>query len=171
MRTEKRGDLGTAGEKRQSWLPTSPRQALERLMSRNPEWTLEELAPAMWEINSSSEMLMREVNDEWLETAYRAALKKRMANAKPAAERPAEPTPADLALGVINKGIDRIANERVRLLLWRLPNGKMLRDATREELMQLGGWMQRLAARLQPNQTVAEAGISEAELSELYAPQ
>jgi hypothetical protein len=44
-----------------------------------------------------------------------------------------------------------------------------VRHSTHEELMESGGWRQRLAAELQPGQTPDEAGITETRARELFA--
>jgi hypothetical protein len=60
------------------------------------------------------------------------------------------------------------AEVKIALLDMAMPSGKTLADSTAEELQHLGGWALRVADRLQPGQTVAEAGLTEADLQTLY---
>jgi hypothetical protein len=69
--------------------------------------------------------------------------------------------------------IDAKLNERVkiRLLELVLESDKTVRDSTREELIAHGGWALRVAEKLQPGQTVGDAGLTEADLRVLYEPE
>jgi hypothetical protein len=68
--------------------------------------------------------------------------------------------------------IERAIATRIEIVLLDmvLPSGKALRHSTREELLELGGWAARVGAQLAPQQTVAQAGLSEEQLRALYEP-
>jgi hypothetical protein len=170
-------DTGVTGEKRQSWSRANPRAVLERIVRENPNATETEIADLCWEEFTvgvtfdgnhalrSREFLETIVTEYWVHNNYARLVvpddevKQRRAAARQSVRR---------VVTAINDAIE----ERVKIALLDmiLPTGKPVRSSSREELIDLGGWVSRVAERLQPNQTIEEAGITEAQLRELYAP-
>jgi hypothetical protein len=56
---------------------------------------------------------------------------------------------------------------RLVLMDWPIYNGKPLGDCTREELSKLGGWLHKVASRLQPQQKVRD-GLTENDLQKIF---
>jgi hypothetical protein len=181
-------DIGITGAKRQSWKRANPRDVLKRIIDKNPEWDEEEVLTECWDILRRDQQQMRTVFEYWFDNNYRS-LVRATAKPKPGARPEPEPTPATshpateersateerpaataLMTAAIREKIEERISHKVTIALlgMTLPSGKPLRLATREELLEAGGWMQRVAARLEPGQTVEEANLTENELRALY---
>jgi hypothetical protein len=175
---------GMTGAKRQSWRRANPRDVLKRLIDKSPDLTEDEALTECWEIVHRDQQQMRTIYEYWFANNYRSLTQPHtLAAARDEAtrrERAArdEATRQEAARDVektaqrIRSQISQKIEERVKieLLSMVLPNGKTLSQATREELVELGGWTAKVANQLQPNQTVAQAGLTEAQLRALYDP-
>jgi hypothetical protein len=166
--TETQIDTGITGAKRQSWRKANPRDILKRLLDADTELSEDEARNECWEKIHKDEGLLRSVYDYWFDNNYRSLVKP--APTPGAAQR--RKAAVDAIAQNIGAQIEQKIEARVKIALldMTLPTGKALRHSTREELTELGGWAARVAEKLAPSQTVAEAGLSEAQLRELYEP-
>jgi hypothetical protein len=185
-------DTGTTGAKRQSWKRANPRDVLKRIIDDHPEMSLADLQDECWGVLHHDEQLMQTVFEYWFTNNYRSLIKRAPSpiieppswsppETEPPETEPSEPplgateppawSPAAthrLAKAIRTKIDEKVEGIAIALLTMTMPNGKPFRQATREELLQAGGWMQRVADRLEPEQTVEQAGLSETQLRELY---
>lgn len=157
---------GQTGAKRQSWRRSNPREVLKRLIDNDPSLTEAEASDACWQIVHKNSEQMATIFEYWFANNYRS-----LVHPAPRKPRPVR-TPAQRAVltSQIREQIERKIEERARIVLLEmiLPTGKQLRDSTREELIACGGWLVRVAERLDPDQTVGEAGLSEDDIAEAY---
>jgi hypothetical protein len=157
-------DLGVTGAKRQSWRRANPRDVLKRLIDKNPEMGEDELQAEAWDILHRDQQQMRTVFEYWFANNYRSAVKPKSSGGWQERAKTQE-----LAAKIEEQLVQKVeATVRVTLLYMTLPSGKWLRDSTREELLELGGWTARVAKKLRPHQTVAQAGLTEEQLQALY---
>jgi hypothetical protein len=156
-------DTGVTGAKRQSWRRANPRYVLKRLLDDNPELSEEEIEDKCWTIIHRDQDQMRTVFEHWFGNTWRSLIRPEQDIA--ATREQAAAVTGNLATAIGEKIDQKI---KVVLLDMILPTGKLLRHSTREELLGMGGWAQRLAERLQPQQTVEQAGLSEARIRRLY---
>lgn len=157
---------GTTGAKRQSWRRDNPRAVLKRVIDENPEMSEEENLAECWDVMHLDQAQLRTVFEYWHANNYRALIK---AAPDPVRSQTRRQERAAKTQAFADKVKGQIkAQVRIVLLDMILPSGKPLRDSTREELLIVGGWAVRIADQLQPNQTVAEAGLSERQLRTLY---
>jgi hypothetical protein len=152
---------GTTGAKRQSYAGANPREVLLRTAKRYEDE--EETRHRVWSIVSKEPTMMRTIYEYWFANNYKSLGTPRHGR-RPAADI-AKATAA--VRSRIEAHIER--EVRVRLLDLLMPNGKTLGASTREELAALGGWAMRIADRLQPGQTVEQAGLTEDDLRKLYS--
>jgi hypothetical protein len=164
---ETQTDTGVTGAKRQSWRRANPRDVLKRLIDKNPDLDEAQAEIEVWDIVHRDISQMRTIFEYWFVNNYRSLVKPWPRKPQTAERDRAE---TERAARAINEKIEEKIETKVniRLLDMILPNGKQLRHSIREELVEFGGWMQRVAAKLLPHQSVAEAGISEDELRALY---
>lgn len=163
-------------QQKKSWRPSSAREVLQWLLGRNPGGDKEDHRHACWDVIRASEALSLNLHDDWFDIVYaemtkpppRAKTRPGSGSGQPNPGQPNGATTAATA-ELSARVRARIAEEaRVVLLDLMLPTGKTVRDSTREELQHVGGWAHRVAERLRPNQTVAQANLTEAELWRLY---
>jgi hypothetical protein len=188
-------DTGTNGAKRQSWRRANPRDVLKRLIDRadlSENKAEEKIANECWDILHRDQMQMRTVFEYWFANNYRSLIKSGAAGGgsiktapqpssppdatapTSAAQQPSEATAGTSSIAAkirekIEEKIEEQVGARVKIVLldMMMPTGKLLRYTTREELVDLDGWAQRLVERLQPGQTV-EAAFTEDDLRGLY---
>lgn len=180
-------EAGVTGAKRQSWRKGNPRDVLARLITDNPEASESEITDLMWQIVRHNTEQLGTIFEYWFANNYRslkakanpsgptktsAETEERKAETE---ERKAETAAATAAaVSKISEQIEEKIAEKVEsrvrivLLAMVLPTGKTVRESTREELAELGGWTQRVAEHMRPGQTVGEAGLSEDQLRALY---
>lgn len=162
---------GITGAKRQSWRRANPRDVLKRLIDKNPDWTEDEALTECWDILHRDQQQMRTVYEYWFANNYRS-LTQPHASPAPRTEAARQQTAQEVEKTAqrIRTQIDKKIEERVKIELLKmvLPNGKTLSETTREELIALGGWTEKVAQQLKPKQTVAQAGLTEAQLRALY---
>jgi len=158
-------NTGVTGAKRQSWRRANPRDVLKRLLDKSPELTEEQAELECWEIIHKDVSQMRTVYEYWFANNFHSLMHPRPLRQSGASSRLSRRMHEQ-----IEEHIEEKVEEKFQIILldMELPTGKQLRASTREELLECGGWMQRVAERLKPNQTVGQAGISEQQLRELY---
>jgi hypothetical protein len=173
--TQTHTDTGMIGAKRQSWSRANPRDVLKRVIDKKPDMEQDDAQEECWDMIRKDQQMIRTIFEYWFANNYRSLVintKPNAPNGSAASPAPASSPKQELATA-IRARIDEKIEHRVTIALLQmiLPNGKELRLATREELLKVGGWMRRVADRLQPGQTVEEAGLSEQQLHEFYDPQ
>lgn len=164
-------NTGKTGAKRQSWQRANPRDVLKRLKDKNQDWTEEELQAECWRIISGDKEQLYTVFEYWFANNYRSLLYPLpQRDARSSGRGQTSAAIHDRLADHINTKVNEQVDEKIQIILldMLLPNGKPLRAATREELVECGGWLQKVAEKLKPNQTVGQAGISEQKLRELY---
>jgi len=162
---------GTTSAKRNSWREANPTAILKRVIDDNPDASYEVIRDRTRAIIRGREKWWSEqletIFEYWCWNNYR-----RLSKAPPLTpeERAAQKAASDAAAAAIRQQIEAKIGERVQIALLEmiLPSGKPLRESTREELVDLGGWAQRVAEEMQPGQTVADAGMTEERLRDLY---
>lgn len=157
-------DTGVTGAKRQSWRRANPRDVLKRILDKEPDLTEDDAGNECWDIIHRDPAQMRTVFEYWFTNNYRSLVKPRYSTT------PRGSAAVKIVTAAISSQIEQKIEERVKIVLldMMLPNGKPLRNSTREELVELGGWAGKIAEKLQPNETVEQAGLSESQLRELY---
>ena len=178
-------NMGVTGAKRQSWSRANPRDTLLRLIRENEGDSEDDIRVICWErlkqdvsarcggVDASiieaalDNSQLRTTFEYWFANNYRSliheepqAREQRMRQRQVVAEE-------------INKEAAQLASRietviKKRLLGMIMPTGKTLRDSTREELLAMSDWTAAVATKLQPGQTVGEAGLTEDQLHELY---
>lgn len=156
-------NTGKYGAKRQSIQPANPRDVLYKLIVATPDKSEDELMEDCWHKVHKNMAMYRTIYEYWFANNLRS-LVLHAAPDSPAAASKQRAAKANSAAAV-RKLQDRIM---INLLGMIMPTGKTLAASRREELLAMGGWTQRVAAQMQPGQTVADAGLTEKALRQLY---
>jgi hypothetical protein len=155
---------GKTGAKRQSFAAANPRDVLLRVIKRSEDE--EDARHKCWSVVSKDPNLIRTIYEYWFGNNYQSAVRETRGQKKK------RRTKAEIAADVeqMRAHVDRHIEYKVsiKLLNMIMPSGKFLADSTREELAPLSGWVERIVDRLQPGQTVAQAGLTERDLRSLY---
>lgn len=155
-------ELGVTGAKRQSWYKANPCDILLKLV--NQGYSEDEVRERCWNKVKDDQEMLRTIYEYWFRNNYRRLPGQHEYRAR--TDKQIAASAANLKRAVAA----RIEHEvKVRLLDLMMPTGKALRASNREELQATGGWAMRVADRLQPGQTVAEAGLTEEDLRTLYS--
>lgn len=149
----------------QSWNQFSAREVLKRVFDANPKASREQLMLLVRE--PLSEHHWNSIFEYWFTNNLRSLLEEK-------------PKPARKTESEVNE--QRAAAEKLKTqfktqivaavgLKFILPNGKMLKDCTGQECAQMGGqvgrWLQRIAAKIKPDDIVGEV-LSEQQVRKLY---
>jgi hypothetical protein len=159
-------DTGKYGAKRQSLQEANPRDILYKLIVTSPDNDEDKIMEECWHKVRRNTPLVRTIFEYWFVNNFRQLTKTDETPEAKAARLDLVKKTA--ALG--KKQIDKIIESRatIKLLSMIMPTGKTLAASSREELLAMGGWTQRVAAQMQPGQTVAAAGLTEKALRQLY---
>lgn len=173
-------DTSTTGAFRQSWRHPNPRDVLARIVAAHPRWGMvrikkecwSQIMEEDWEYTGSDEInksLAYTCFSYWFDNNYRSLVG--APRRRPPENSTAEPVRSrQTALAAqFAARIEEHVEARVEEILLNtvMPNGKPLRDNTREELDESIAWQQRIRDRLLPGQTPGEAGLTEEEVRDL----
>jgi hypothetical protein len=161
-------DTGTQGAKRQSWREANPRAGLKDLIDKNPDASEDEVLQLQWDTvtrgvafkKPENESMFRTIFEYWFTNNYRSLVTERAPRKPRAASQPAvQGQAAEQHVDRLRQSLTKKVEEKAQLLLLDLimPNGKSLRENTKEDCANTSGWMAKLAARLKPGQTVGAA--------------
>ncbi len=159
-------DQGRTGAKRQSWRKGHVRDVLAKVVNDNPTATEDEIGERCWNIFNGNVEQLRTIFEYWFANNYRS-----LVTVKPSAADVRDRAIERVA--VLRRQHDEIVNRKVRqevkaLLVVVLPIGKVVRDATKEELVEHGNVLSRWAGLLQPGQSIHQARLSMDQLESAY---
>ncbi len=156
-------NTGRTGAKRQTLRAANPRDVLQRTIRLMPHASADEIMEQCWHSICDNSGMIRTMFEYWFANNFRS-----VTMPTPPSTTKSSDVQARTA-AIVQQVKAKIAAEvKIALLNMAMPSGKTLADSTAEELQHLGGWALRVADRLQPGQTVAEAGLTEADLQTLY---
>lgn len=168
-------DTGELGAKRQSWHRANPRETLKRVIDENPEASESELLELHWHFlardidfnDTEKEELFRTIHEYWFSNNYRSIKKGRKSPTKEAKEENNKQILENVT--VLRKELTQKIDEKVHIKFLEIltPNGKVLRDCTKEDCADASGWFTRIAARLRPKQIVGDV-LTENQLRLIY---
>jgi len=152
---------GVTGAKRQSYASSNPRDVLLKVAKQLDDEG--EIREKCWLVVANDQNMLRTIYDYWFQNNYRS-----LALKEPRRKRTRKEIKA--AVEKLQSQITtRVEREvKIRLLDMIMPSGKPLSNSSREELLISSSWTMRIAERLRPGQTVADAGLTEEELQRLY---
>lgn len=149
-------NAGKTGAKRQSWKDTNPRSILIKIIAENPHESREDeenILELFWHAVKADEEILRTICEYWGINNYRSIVYK--ADERMALQRAEEVERAKRSIAA-----------KIILLDWKLPNGKALRDCTKEDCRRQGGWLIKVASKLKARQRVGDV-FSESQLRSL----
>lgn len=157
-------DQGSYGAKRQTWKKANPREILNDIRRQNPRADEAELLSLFVDEVRGNQEIVGTIIEYWFANNLRALSKH-------------EPTISSahrnaIASDVVNTIKQRVEDKaKIALLEWVMPNGKRLKDCTREQCLQLaekvGPWLKQVAAACKPRQRVGDV-MKENDLKALY---
>lgn len=161
-------DLGVQGAKRSRYHFTSPDALLRSIVDNNRDATMNELEELFdAEARRYGGELLSAIITYWFANRYRALMRERVPPSvirkrKAHHEKQESVTVAALKKATVAAVGRKILNKIAPAC------GKRVENMTKEDCCKEGGWYLMLAAKLQPNQTVKQAGLTDEELWELY---
>lgn len=158
-------DQGTYGSKRQSWSSANPRERLQKIMTRYPFESYEEIERRFFDDVIDEPALIEVIIKYWCANNYHS-LKAAKRTPRDAA---ATKAPTAATVEQIKENLKARIREEAQIMLldMALPNGKTLRDSTFGYCTRLGGGLSRIGAKGKPGQIVGKH-LSETEVRKLY---
>jgi len=151
---------GKTGAKRQSWGDRNPRSILLKLIADNSHETRQDedhILELFWqEIRNDEEMLHTIAVKYWGTNNYSYLV-----------YRPDPGSRTKTTAENIEAAKNSILS-RIILLDFNMPNGKPLRECTKQDCQRFGGWLLKVARAMKPKQKVGDV-FSEHELRKLIS--
>ncbi len=161
-------DTGLRGATGQSWRGANPRDLLRRVMNDHPgadRVALFRLFVDKLKEDEEAEY-METIIEYWFTNNYHSLLAASGTASSATSQTAAQRTAA--LEGTKQKLRDKIDEQaKIVLLEMMLPNGKRLADCTGQECKSIGGWLGKVARRVEPDETIG-AKLTEDDLRALY---
>jgi uncharacterized protein YfaP (DUF2135 family) len=162
-------NTGILGAKVQSWKSANPRDILKRLMEENPRMEKPALLAALRHELLSEDRIeyLDAVIEYWFSNNYHSLVAPRVSATRPS------PAVAKAAkqekIAAIRQKVERHIEEKVeaRLLDFIMPSGKTLRDSTGADCAKAGGWLTKIAGKVNARQRVGNV-LSEEQVRKLF---
>lgn len=157
-------DTGYTGAKVQTWLSVSPREVLKNIIDGDPHIGKEQALLEFKRRIINNDLMVDAIIEYWFTNNYNSlvSIPERKANSTLATKRNAV---VQSAATTIRKSIERKA--AILLMGMTMPNGKPLGDCTGADCREVGGWLDRVAQLISPDDTVRDK-LSEDDLRTLY---
>jgi hypothetical protein len=165
--TETDINLGMTGAKRQTWNEANPRALLEVLIAEHPgasRTRLLKLFRARLK-EDDGEDYVDVIVEYWFTNNIRS-MTSSLTDEERKEKAAARKRKVDALAAELKKRIE--VKAQIVLLDMVMPSGKPLRDSTGAECKLAGGWLARLASRMQPDELVGE-NATEEDLQNLYS--
>jgi hypothetical protein len=149
---------GKTGAKRQSWRGTNPRSILLKLIADNPHETRQDedrILELFWQAIRKDEDILHTIAVKYWGTNNYSYLVYRRPDSTSRVKKTEEVEAAKNSI-----------LSKIILLDFVMPNGKPLRECTKQDCQKIGGWLLKVAKTLKPKQMVGEV-FSERELRRL----
>lgn len=167
-------ETGIQGNKRQSWSKANPRDLLARIIDANPHGSRSEWYSELRDTLLSEEGAdyLNTVIEYWFSNNLNSIDRPKPAP-RPAVDRAEKAAKSEAmkkaAVSVAEKHVELLVEEKVERILLDLemPTGKTLRDSTGAECAKAGGWFQKIASHVKPNQKVGKV-LSEDQVRGLW---
>lgn len=168
---------GRTGAKRQSFTAVNPRDLLKAVMAANPNAGEKTMQRRVFDAIMNSpdkDEYIEAIIEYWFANNYRAVVQAAEVEAVPPREREKQRATARAARKEEADALTRITKKfvvsKAILLDYKLPNGKMLRNATFLECRVAGGWLSELGTKGKPTDLVGKV-LDEAAIQRIWREQ